>query len=255
MANRRMFNKELVSSDKFIDMPVSSQLLFFHLGMNADDEGFVSSPKRIMRSVCCSEDDLKILLTKRFLIAFESGVVVIKEWDKHNQIRKDRITPTIHHEEKSQLQLVDMQHGQPVVNQMLTNGLPSIVEFSIEEVSVVKKSTKAKTACAYSERFEKFWIIYERKGNKQLAWKKWQKLNDSQIDDIAEKVTLYVKNTNLNGVYPTRKNAETYLNPINEHWNDEVIIDVKTGGQQMRNGKVKDEFKEPDYNVEDYMMK
>ena len=89
MANRRMFNKELVSSDKFIDMPATSQLLFFHLGMNADDEGFVSSPKRIQRSIGCSEDDLRILIGKEFIVGFESGVIVITEWNKHNQIRKE----------------------------------------------------------------------------------------------------------------------------------------------------------------------
>jgi len=138
MANRRMFNKELVSSDKFLDMPISSQALFFHLGMNADDEGFVSSPKRISRGIGCSEDDIKILIAKQFVVSFDSGVIVIKEWDKHNQIRKDRFTPTIHNDEKALLQVVDITSAQPVDNQVATTGQPSIVKSSIVECSIVE---------------------------------------------------------------------------------------------------------------------
>lgn len=137
MANRRMFNKELVSTDKFLDMPVSSQLLFFHLGMNADDEGFVSSPKRIQRIVGCSEDDLKILIGKQFIVGFESGVIVITDWNKHNQLRRDRFTPTLHTKEKQELQLIDFKGQQPNGNQMATDGKPSIVEYSIVENSIV----------------------------------------------------------------------------------------------------------------------
>jgi hypothetical protein len=136
MAKRRMFNKEIVESDKFIDMPLSSQALFFHLGMSADDDGFVSSPKRIQRSIGCSEDDIKILIAKNFIIAFESGVVVVNDWIMHNQIRKDRYTPTIHKSEKHKMQLIENKECQPNGNQMATIGIPSIVEVSIDKVSI-----------------------------------------------------------------------------------------------------------------------
>ena len=103
MANKRMFSKEIVGSDAFLDMPTSSQLLYFHLGMEADDDGFIGNPKKITRFIGANEDDLKILLSKRFLLIFKSGVVVIKHhrmnnnWDKYNCKR------TVYAEEFSQL--------------------------------------------------------------------------------------------------------------------------------------------------------
>lgn len=141
-----MFHKELVSSDKFLDMPLSSQSLFFHLGINADDEGFISSPKRISRSIGCADDDMKILIAKNFIVPFESGVVVITDWNKHNQIRKDRFTPTIHQEEKQQLELIEYQEVQPNGNQMATNGKPSIGKVSSVKSSLdkVKKDIRHK---------------------------------------------------------------------------------------------------------------
>lgn len=105
MAERRMFAKTIIDSDAFLDMPLSAQALYFHLGMRADDDGFVNSPKRIMRLVSCSEDDMKLLITKKFIIPFDSGIVVIKHWKIHNYIPKDRYHETKYLEEKSQLRL------------------------------------------------------------------------------------------------------------------------------------------------------
>ena len=103
MAERRMFAKTIIDSDAFLDMPLSSQALYFHLSMRADDDGFINNPKKIQRMVGASDDDLKLLLVKRFLITFESGVVVIKHWKIHNFIRNDRYKPTIYKEEKALL--------------------------------------------------------------------------------------------------------------------------------------------------------
>lgn len=105
MARKRMFSVQITESDAFLDMPLSSQALYFHLSMNADDEGFVNSPKRVVRMVGASEDDLKLLLTKRFLIAFESGVIVIKHWKINNSIPKDRFKPTDYQEERALLEV------------------------------------------------------------------------------------------------------------------------------------------------------
>lgn len=105
MAERRMFAKTIIDSDAFLDMPSSSQLLYFHLGMRADDDGFVNSPKKIMRVVGCSEDDMKLLIAKKFIIPFESGVVVIKHWRIHNYIQKDRYKETTYKEEKAMLEV------------------------------------------------------------------------------------------------------------------------------------------------------
>lgn len=100
MAERRMFAKTIIDSDAFLDMPLSTQALYFHLSMRADDDGFINNPKKIQRMVGASDDDLKVLIAKRFIIPFESGIVVIKHWKIHNYIQKDRYKPTIYQEEK-----------------------------------------------------------------------------------------------------------------------------------------------------------
>jgi hypothetical protein len=105
MAERRMFAKTIIDSDAFIEMPQSTQLLYFHLSMRADDEGFINNPKSIMRSVGAKDDDINLLIMKKFVIPFESGVVVIKHWKIHNYIQADRLTETKYIKEKSQLEL------------------------------------------------------------------------------------------------------------------------------------------------------
>lgn len=99
-----MFAKTIIDSDAFLDMPITSQLLYFHLSMRADDDGFVNKPKSIMRMIGGKDDDIKVLFAKKFLIPFESGVVVIKHWKIHNYIRKDTYTETKYKEEKSLLE-------------------------------------------------------------------------------------------------------------------------------------------------------
>lgn len=103
MAERRMFAKSIIDSDAFLDMPMSAQALYFHLSMRADDDGFVNNPRKIQRMVGAGDDDAKILLAKRFIIAFDSGVVVIKHWRIHNYINPDRYKPTPYVEEKAML--------------------------------------------------------------------------------------------------------------------------------------------------------
>lgn len=103
MAERRMFAKTIIDSDAFLDMPLSSQALYFHLNMRADDDGFVNNPKRILRTIGANQNDYDLILAKRFIIEFESGVVVIKHWRMHNYIRIDRYKPTVYQDEKEQL--------------------------------------------------------------------------------------------------------------------------------------------------------
>jgi hypothetical protein len=107
MATKRMFSKQITESDAFLDMPPTSQLLYFHLNMNADDDGFVGNPKKIMRMCGFAEDDLKVLFSKRFLLVFENGILVIKHWLIHNAIRKDMYKETQYLEEKKRLKIKD----------------------------------------------------------------------------------------------------------------------------------------------------
>ncbi len=105
MAERRMFAKTIIDSDAFLDMPMSARLLYYDLGMRADDDGFVNSPKKIMRMIGATQDDLSILALRKFIIPFDVGIVVIKHWKIHNYIRKDTYTETKYLEEKELLEL------------------------------------------------------------------------------------------------------------------------------------------------------
>ena len=106
MANKRMFSLSVIDTDKFLEMPPSTQALYFHLAMRADDDGFVASPKKIARMINCGEDDLKILFTKEFVIPFKSGVCVIRDWKiNNNTIKPDRYKPTIYIKEKEAIRI------------------------------------------------------------------------------------------------------------------------------------------------------
>ena len=135
MAQRRMFSPQIVESEEFLTMPVSSQALYFHLGMNADDDGFIQ-PKIIMRTTGANDDDLKVLLSKRFLLAFEGGVVVIKHWLIHNLIQKDRYHSTRFIDQKKLLLIKEnkayTEIGNPV-NKMLT-------EVRLSKVNIREKA-------------------------------------------------------------------------------------------------------------------
>ena len=124
MAERRMFAKTIIDSDAFLDMPVTAQLLYFHLAMRADDDGFVNKPKSIMRITGCKDDDINLLFFKKFLIPFENGIVVIKHWKIHNYIRNDRYKETKYKEEKATLTLDE--------NNSYTLGIPTVTHLGDE---------------------------------------------------------------------------------------------------------------------------
>lgn len=164
MAERRMFTQKIIDSDAFLDMPLTTQALYFHLNMRADDDGFINNPKKICRMIGASDDDLKLLIAKRFVLAFEKGVIVIKHWRMHNLIRKDRYSPTQYEDEFMSLEIKDngsytekmpqiqgfsdsgnqmATKWQPVGNQMATQdrlGKDSIGEVRLGKSSIVKDS-------------------------------------------------------------------------------------------------------------------
>ena len=105
MAERRMFAKTIIDSDAFLEMPLTAQSLYFHLSMRADDDGFTNNPKKIQRMIGACDDDLRLLIDKKFVISFDSGIVVIKHWKLHNYIQKDRYRETVYKEEKSMLKV------------------------------------------------------------------------------------------------------------------------------------------------------
>ena len=103
MAQKRMFSLQVTDTDKFLDMSASAQALYFHLGMHGDDDGFVGSPRKIARTAGCNDDDLRLLAAKGYIIPFESGVVVITDWNINNTLKNDRYHPTLYSTEKSRL--------------------------------------------------------------------------------------------------------------------------------------------------------
>ena len=147
MAERRMFAKTIIDSDAFLDMPATAQLLYFHLSMRADDDGFINKPKAIMRLCGARDDDAKMLIEKKFVIPFESGVVVIKHWKIHNYIRNDRYKETNYKEEMAMLSLDEnnsyttrRRNGddpdtdcQPSVNHLSTNGIPTVDKMDTQD--------------------------------------------------------------------------------------------------------------------------
>ena len=147
MAEKRMFTQKIIDSDPFLDMPLSTQALYFHLNMRADDDGFINNPKRIQRTIGASEDDLKLLLAKRFVIGFENGVIVIKHWRMHNTLRKDRYNPTQYQEEMALLDVKDNN----AYTEKVDGNLPATTwqpsgkqlepQYSIDKNSIDKEST------------------------------------------------------------------------------------------------------------------
>lgn len=161
-----MFSSEIVDTDAFLEMPLSSQALYFHLGMNGDDDGFVSNPTRITRVIGANKNDLDILIAKRFILTFPSGVVVIKHWRLNNTFRKDRYKKTTYIAEKetlyisenssytdrpTEIKAIDMSWDkdgnqvatkwQPNGNQMTTSGCPNIIQVNTKEVNTIQNNT------------------------------------------------------------------------------------------------------------------
>lgn len=144
MARKRMFSLLVVDTDEFLDMPSSTQSLYYHLGMRADDDGFVSSPKKIVKLVNCSNDDLKLLIAKGFIIPFDSGIIAIRHWKLNNDLKKDRYTPTIYLNEKSTLRVnknkVYSIDGNNLETKRIQNGNKLDTQYSIDKNSIDKNS-------------------------------------------------------------------------------------------------------------------
>lgn len=174
MAERRMFTEKITGSDAFLDMPLSTQCLYFHFCMNADDDGFVKNPKRIQRMLGASDDDSKLLIVKSFTMPFDSGVIVIKHWRMHNLLRKDRYKETEYLEEKAMLYLkgngaytFDNTNGKKVPrigventsdNQVATNCLPSGNQLAPQdsiELELVKNSKENNKESKYVSKENK----------------------------------------------------------------------------------------------------
>ena len=178
MAERRMFAKTIIDSDKFLDMPLSAQALYFHLSMRADDEGFISNPKKIMRMIGSDEDSMKLLIAKQFIIPFESGIVVIKHWRIHNYIQSDRFKDTICTEERKQLGYADNKEYVKLDTECIHDVSSLETQYSIGKISIDKDNKNniyADSKSAYESEFDTIWKLYPRKEGKSNACKAYIK--------------------------------------------------------------------------------
>lgn len=195
MAERRMFAKTIIDSDAFLDMPLSTQSLYFHLSMRADDDGFINNPKKIQRMVGCGDDDLKLLMAKRFILVFDSGVIVIKHWKIHNYIRNDRYKPTLYQEEKAELaeknskaytfktEVIESEKhlGIPDDNRMGYQ-MDTQVRLGKDRLVKDKKKNSVEPSSAMPELFEKVWKTYPKKTNKKKAREQFLKKFKTEED-------------------------------------------------------------------------
>lgn len=203
MAERRMFTQKITESDAFLDMPLSSQALYFHLCMNADDDGFVKNPKRISRMMGACDDDMRLLVAKSFVITYDTGVIVIKHWRMHNLLRKDRYKETEYTDEKSMLNIkkngaytLDKSQGKPLIevvrqpngNQMTPQD--SIGKDSIDKDSIEKENTKESSSLSdsgetfdFEDAWKKTFDIYPKKTAYNTAKTAWM---DKVLEVIEE---------------------------------------------------------------------
>jgi hypothetical protein len=174
MAERRMMSKKIIHSDSFLDMPATSQNLYFHLLLEADDEGFVNSPKRIQRTVGATDGDAQMLLLKKFILSFESGLIVIKHWRMHNYIQNDRFKSTSHKNERAKLSIRDNQSYtlseiKENVSISDTNCTPSIEEDSIGKVSKGKNNISVDLPDCIDANSWNEWVQHRKELKKTLT--------------------------------------------------------------------------------------
>lgn len=215
MAERRMFSKQIIDSDAFLNMPLSSQVLYFHLAMRADDDGFVNNPQKITRMVGASPDDFNIIVAKKFILTFDNGVIVIKHWLMHNYIRSDRYKPTTYIEEKKSLNIKqDKSYTRSTV------GIPSDIPL----VSTGKVRLElGKDSIETIDRFDTFWSAYPKKIGKAKC-QRW--FDTHNVDDTLLDTMLKAIDTQKVTEQWTKDNGKFIPHPytwLNQgRWDDEV---------------------------------
>jgi hypothetical protein len=179
MAERRMFSKHIIDSDDFLNMPLSSQVLYFHLTMRADDDGFINNTQKIMRMIGSSPDDFKILLAKSFIISFDSGIIVIRHWLVHNYIRNDRYKPTTHIDEKKSISVKEDK-----TYTVAPVGIPS--DIPLVSTGKVRLELEIGKDNITTDRFEVFWTAYPKKIGKDKCrrWFASHKITDTLLDNM-----------------------------------------------------------------------
>ncbi|ELT8936918.1 DNA replication protein [Enterococcus faecalis] len=248
-----MFAKTIIDSDAFLDMPLSTQSLYFHLSMRADDDGFINNPKKIQRMVGCGDDDLKLLIAKRFILVFDSGVIVIKHWKIHNYIRNDRYKPTLYQEEKAEL-VEKNSKAYTFKTEVLESeshlGIPddnhvgyqmdTQVRLGKDRLVKDKKKNSVEPSSTMLELFEKVWKTYPKKTNKKKAKEQFLKKikSDEDFERFKTGYKDYLKYIKLNDWYHPQ---ELFRWIRDERFNDEYDLSETTTQARYTNPPVRQE--------------
>lgn len=246
MAQRRMFSRKITETDHFLEMPLSSQALYFHLNMGADDEGFIDKAKTIQRTIGASDDDMKLLIAKGFLIPFESGVVVIRHWRIHNYIQADRFQATIHQNEKEQLEFDKSKIASiKPLDQCIQNVYKMDTQVRLGEDSLDK------------DRLDKVNNLYssedEKKSLSQIIKSSSVKINDRQIQQIQEYIgldnmTVEMIEYAIQLTEDAGAESFNYLNKILKSWKDKGLTSLDeakeetSGFRESKNSTSKTRF-------------
>lgn len=254
MAEKRMFTQKIIDSDAFLDMPLSTQALYFHLNMRADDDGFVNNPKRIQRTIGASEDDLRLLIAKRFIIGFECGVIVIKHWRMHNTLRKDRYNPTQYQDELAMLDVKDNNAytekileipeiptvpvlPAPVIEPLATtwqpNGNQLATQYSIDKNSIDKVSEKNSASqpskADVNAFFESIWNLYPvKKGKGQVSDTKRKALYQIGYERMEQAINRYLADLKKDASWRKPQNGSTFFNSGYVDYLDENYVPDQT---------------------------
>ncbi len=256
MARKRMLSALIIDSDAFLDMPLSAQALYMHLNMRADDDGFVGNPKRIQQYIGASSDDLKLLLAKRFILAFENGVIVIKHWKMHNTIQKDRYTPTAYQDELSRLVLNENNSYSDNVYKMETKCIHNVstgLGIGIDKGKDIDIEKNNKTLCASHPKdddgfyppeedadslFEELWKMYpNKKGKGSVSKTKKKELLKVGREQMIRCIERYIHDHDelkRSGKFcPEWKNGSTFFNSGYVDYLDENYESADSNGNNV----------------------
>lgn len=211
MAEKRMFSLSVVDTDWFLDLPLSTQALYFHLNMRADDDGFVDAPNSIVRKIGASKNDFDLLIAKRYILRFESGIIVIKHWRMHNSIQKDRYKPTQFQDELKLLSIKEnksytdnkkgldtkcIQTGYKLDTGRIQN-VSSDIDIDLDKDIDINNtcSNQALNECKNEQLFDSFWSAYPKKVGKEKCskWFKSHKPDEQLVQKMIDTINKWKK--------------------------------------------------------------
>lgn len=240
MAEKRMFSKQIIDSDAFLEMPLSTQALYFHLSMRADDDGFLNNAKKVMKIIGANQNDYDLLVAKSFIIQFSDGICVIKHWRINNYLRKDRYTETIYQEEKAMLtmqpngryslkdsirEMDDFPVGIPLVDRSDTQNR---IEKNREEKNSIYSAEKLHDEQSLDDFFESIWKLYPiKKGKGRVSTSRKKALQKIGYDQIGRCVDRFLKDMSDSGrdrkywMHGSTFFNSGYVDYLDENWGQE----------------------------------